>query len=154
MPPTKPLRPWLLAPFLLAVGAVAAFAARFRPGTWYAALDKPWWTPPDWLFAPVWSALYLAIAVSGWLIFARGAPAARLLWTAQLVLNGAWSWLFFGEHLVAAALIDITALTACVLALLALVRNGPMPSFWLLLPYGLWVSYAWSLNAGVLALNS
>ena len=142
-----------VASFLI-VSAVAFSAAQFRPGTWYQGLAKPPWTPPDWLFAPVWTLLYAAIAVAGWLIFTRpvGSPA-RVLWVAQLVLNGLWSWLFFGLHLTGVALADIALLLAAIIALLVWLAPRQRLAFWLLLPYAVWVGYALTLNAGIVVMN-
>lgn len=139
---------------LVLVGAVGWFASQFRPGAWYAALDKPPWTPPDAVFGPVWGVLYVAIALAGWLIFARlKSGLAQALWLAQLVLNGLWSWLFFGLHRPGLALADLMALVVCLVVLLAHLWPRQPASFWLLLPYALWTGYALSLNAGVVALN-
>ncbi|HET20104.1 MAG TPA: tryptophan-rich sensory protein, partial [Chromatiales bacterium] len=139
-------RPALLVGFLLLVGGVAFLASRFRPGSWYDTLAKPPWTPPDWVFAPAWSVLYVAIAVAGWLIFTRpataadgepsaagGRPAAadRLLWSLQLLLNALWSWLFFGLHRTGVALADLTALVICLSALLFHLAGRQRASFWL-----------------------
>jgi translocator protein len=102
------------------------------------------------VFAPVWTALYVAIAVAGWLIFTRPTGAAvRSLWVLQLILNAAWSWLFFGLNRPVLALIDIVLLLGCLAALVGLLAVRQRLAFWLLLPYALWVGYAFSLNAGI-----
>lgn len=138
-----------------AVFAVAFSASRFRPGEWYQALEKPPWTPPDWLFAPVWTLLYVGIALAGWRIFiTAGMGRERMLWIVQLVLNGLWSWLFFALHLTALALADIVVLLGAIVMLAARVRHRLPLAFWLLVPYALWVAYALTLNAGVVVLNS
>src|SRR5579885_2785247 len=95
--------------FVLAVAAAAVIGGMFRPDAWYARLEKPSWTPPNWLFAPVWTLLYIAIAVAGWLVW-RIRPAisaALLVWVVQIVLNAMWTWLFFGLRRPAAAFVDI-----------------------------------------------
>ena len=88
---------WLLLCF-----APALLGARFMPGEWYAALQKPAWNPPGWIFGPVWSALYTMMAVAAWLVWKRGGFAGQsrpLGWfLAQLILNAAWTPLFFGLH--------------------------------------------------------
>jgi len=149
------MKRWIgLLGFVAMVAAVASIASVFRPGDWYRALEKPFWTPPDWLFGPVWSLLYLGIAVAGWLIFRQPAMgAARLLWALQLVLNGLWSWLFFGLQHVRFALLDITLLLVTILVLMSIIRTRVKPAFWLLAPYAVWVGYAATLNAGILILN-
>lgn len=82
--------------------SAAAFGSQFMPGEWYAALKKPTWNPPNWIFGPVWSALYTMMAVAAWLVWRRGGfRVNRLplsLFLIQLFLNALWSWLFFGEN--------------------------------------------------------
>lgn len=136
--------------FMAIVFAVAVIGRYFSPGEWYAALWKPPWTPPNWLFGPVWTVLYLMIAIAGWKLYSvPDTAAARLLWAAQLVLNALWSWLFFGLHAPWAALADILALAACIAALMAASYRRVRPAFWLLLPYLVWVTYAVTLNAAI-----
>lgn len=139
---------------LAAVAVVGYFGSRFRPGVWYQALDKPPWTPPDWLFGPVWTLLYLFIAIAGWLIFTRlRTNLARGLWVAQLVLNGLWSWLFFGLQRPGLALVDIVLLLAAIVVLLIHLAPRQRASFWLLVPYAVWVGYALTLNAAIVLMN-
>ena len=134
--------------FLIVVASVAALGAYFQPGDWYAELNKPPWTPPNWLFGPTWTILYVCIAIAGWLIFAEAEQALmKCLWTGQLVLNGIWSWLFFGLHNTGLALVDIVALLVCIFLLLRVSYRTFRAITWLLLPYFLWVGYASSLNA-------
>lgn len=150
-----------LAVFLVAVFVTAATGATFSPGQWYADLTKPSWTPPSWLFPPVWTTLYVMIAVAGWLVWERrtqlpGAPgiaALMALFAAQLVLNAAWSWLFFGLHRPLWALVDIVLLWASIAALIALFWRVRPLAGGLLIPYLLWVSYATALNAALWQLN-
>lgn len=139
-----------------AVGCAAAVlvtslsGASFRPGIWYDALAKPPWTPPDWVFAPVWTLLFVAIAVAGWVIFTRPTGLwTRLLWATQLVLNAAWSWLFFGLNRPTLALADIVALLGCLVVLQFMLATRQRLAYWLMLPYTLWVGYAFTLNAGI-----
>lgn len=143
-------------PFLVTVAATAFIAGRFRPGAWYAALAKPPWTPPGWLFAPVWFLLYLSIAVAGWLVWRAVRPVAVLplaLWVAQLVLNAAWSWLFFGLHRPEAALADIIVLLVLILAFTVAAYRVSRVAAWLVVPYALWVLFATVLNAAIVRLN-
>jgi translocator protein len=140
---------------LAAVAAVGYFGSQFRPGVWYESLDKPPWTPPDWVFGPVWTVLYVFIAIAGWLIFTRVQTiVAGSLWIVQLVLNGVWSWLFFGLQHPALALADIALLLAATVALLIHLAPRQRTAFWLLLPYAVWVGYALSLNGAIVVLNS
>ena len=144
-----------LIAFLVVVSMAAVFGAFFTPGWWYEALVKPPLNPPNWIFGPVWSALYLAMAVSGWLIWRTQPDAVRplALWCAQLLLNAAWSGLFFGLHRPRLALIEILilwgVLGATVIAFWPIHRIAGM----LLLPYWAWVTFASYLNAGLWFLN-
>jgi tryptophan-rich sensory protein len=135
--------------FLLIVAGVAASGVQFQPGAWYAQLQKPFWTPPNWLFPPVWSLLYLMIAVSGWLIFSGTNRTLKIYWVIQLVLNGLWSWLFFGRHLIGWGLFDISLMVVAIAVLLATSHKTSKAVWWLTLPYFLWVAYASTLNAGI-----
>ncbi len=144
---------WVL--LSLAAGWVGS---RFMPGAWYAGLAKPSWNPPSWVFAPVWSALYLLMGVAAWLVWRRagfaGAPTALGLFVLQLVLNSLWSFLFFGLHRPGFAFLEIVALWAAILAtLIAFWRVSP-PAGALLLPYLAWVSFASALNLQLWRLNA
>lgn len=137
-----------LAVFVILVAAAAVFGSRFEPGAWYEQLTKAPWTPPNWLFAPVWTLLYIAIAVAGWLVWrAKTGPSAALaLWFGQLLLNAAWSWLFFGRHLMGLALLDITLLALVIGAFMVTSAALSRAASWLFAPYAAWVVYALSLN--------
>jgi len=137
------------------VAAAAAFGALFKPGPWYAGLAKPTWTPPNTIFAPVWSALYLMIALAGWLAWrSRRQYPAIGAWGVGLLLNMTWSWLFFGRHLIGAALVDILALWCAINVFLLTTRQSSPAAFWLFVPYLLWVSFAAALNLQIWRLNS
>ena len=104
--------------FLLLVAGAAYFGMTYEPGPFYAALQKPTWTPPDVVFAPVWTLLYVMIAIAGWIAWrAHGFGPLLWLWLLQLGLNAAWSYLMFGEKQITSALIDISALWLSILAL-------------------------------------
>ena len=149
MPSSKPSY-LLLALFLAIVFAAAAVGGVFQPDGWYAALWKPSWTPPNWVFGPVWTVLYVFIAIAGWIIFSQPeAVLARYLWGTQLVLNAIWSWLFFGLHNTLLALLDIAALVVCIAILTIVSYRSLRVVTWLLLPYLVWVGYASTLNAGI-----
>jgi tryptophan-rich sensory protein len=143
--------------FVVLVSAVAAVGARYMPGDWYAALRKPSWTPPNWLFGPVWTVLYLAMAVAAWLVWREGGLRVQTvplsLFAGQLILNAAWSWLFFGLHRPGAALVDIVALFALILATALAFRPVSPAAAALLLPYLGWVGFATALNAALWWLN-
>lgn len=145
-----------LAGFIALVALTAWFGARFEPGAWYAALEKPPLTPPNWVFGPVWSALYLALALAAWLIWRQ--PAGRAvplaLWLVQLVLNAAWSLFFFGLNRPGLALVEIGfLLVAIAVTAVAFWRVRPLAGA-LLLPYLAWVAFACYLNAGIWMLNA
>ena len=137
--------------------AAAGVGSRFSPGDWYAHLAKPAFNPPAWVFAPVWTLLYLVMGVAAWLVWrergmARAAPALTLF-LVQLVLNAAWSWLFFGLHHIGWALVDLAALWLAIGAtLLAFWAHRPLAGL-LMAPYLLWVSFAALLNFQLWRLN-
>ena len=143
-----------LAAFILLTAAAAVTGSQFMPGDWYAALVKPAWTPPSWLFAPVWTALYVMIAIAGWLAWRRsGFNRPIALWSAQLVLNAGWTWIMFRRHEIGLALVDIAALLIMILAFIATTWRVSPPAALLFGPYLLWVSYATALNAAIWQLN-
>lgn len=143
---------WLVVPF-----AAALVGSRFRPGAWYAALVRPTWSPPNWIFAPVWTLLYLLMGVSAWLVWRRagfgGARLALGVFGGQLVLNALWSWLFFGRHRPDLALLDIALLWGAILAVVILFGRVDRWAGWLQLPYLAWVTFAAALNGAIWWLN-
>jgi translocator protein len=143
---------WLAVSF-----GASLVGSRFMPGEWYAALAKPAWTPPNWIFAPVWTLLYALIGLSAWLVWRRtgfsGAGPALSLFLVQLALNALWSYLFFGIHRPGLAFLEILVLWAAILATLILFWRVNAASGLLLLPYLLWVSFAAGLNFVLWRLN-
>ena len=147
--------PASLIVFLLICVATAAFGGLFEPGVWYETLRKPDWTPPDWVFAPVWSLLYLSVAIAGYLIWiAGGWSGALLVWCLQLALNGIWSWVFFGLHRPGWALAEIAALWLAIGATVSLAWSLRRLAVLIMLPYWAWVSYAAALNLAIWRLNA
>jgi benzodiazapine receptor len=145
-----------LVVFVLVTFGAAFTGARFSPDAWYRDLAKPSWNPPSWVFAPVWTLLYLGIAVAGWLVWRDAGGAwtpALTLWVAQLAGNALWSWLFFGRHKIAAALVDVSAMWVLIAAFIAVTFDTTRTAAWLFVPYLAWVSFAAILNAKILALN-
>ncbi|RTL48906.1 MAG: tryptophan-rich sensory protein [Bradyrhizobiaceae bacterium] len=144
-----------LAVFLVAVlGGGIAIGIGNPPGAWYAALNKPPFNPPNWIFAPAWTTLYILIAVAGWRTWLRDrAGAAMKVWFVQLALNFAWSPLFFGAHKMVLGLIVVSALAVSIAAFIALTRRTDRIAAWLFAPYLAWVSFATLLNASLVALN-
>ena len=142
------------AVFVALVVGAAWTGARFRPGAWYRALDKPGWTPPDLVFPVVWGVLYVAIAAAGWLVWrADGWSLSLALWGVQLVLNAAWSWLFFGLRRMRLAFIDIALLWLAIASFIAAAWPVSMTSALLFLPYLAWVSLAAALNLSIMHRN-
>jgi benzodiazapine receptor len=150
-------RAWVsLLPFLAAVVLVAVVGglAAGNAGAAYARLDQPGWAPPSWLFGPVWTVLYAMIGVSGWLVWrSAGWGPALGAWVVQLVLNLAWTPLFFGADRLGWALVDIVALLVTIVVTIVLARAHSRPAAWLLLPYLAWVGFATALNASLWAAN-
>lgn len=143
--------------FIAAVAAVASTGAFFPPDKWYQALRKPRWCPPNWLFGPAWTVLYLMIAVSGWLVWRKaglaGAAGAFAIYALQLVLNGAWSGIFFGLRRMNLALAELVLLWLAILATIVAFAAHDTLAAWLLVPYLAWVSFAGALNAALLRMN-
>ena len=138
----------------LVLGGGLAIGYVTRPGDWYEQLAKPAFTPPGWLFGPVWTALYILIGIAGsrvWRIDRRGRPMT--LWWAQLGLNFLWSPVFFAAHQVGLALIVILLLLRAILGFIAVSWNRDRLAAWLFMPYAAWVAFASVLNASIFALN-
>lgn len=146
---------WTLTPFLLLVVGGGLLIGFFTaPGPWYEALAKPSFNPPNWLFGPVWTVLYVLIAIAGWRIWrAHRGSGAMKLWWLQLVLNFLWSPVFFGAEQVGLALVVILALLATILAFIAIAWRIDKSAAWLFVPYAMWVAFASLLNAAILMLN-
>lgn len=143
-----------LVGFLALCAGAAGTSIFFRPGEWYQALEKPSWTPPDWLFGPAWTVLYILIAIAGWIIWnnARTSPAMTV-WFVQLGLNALWSVLFFGLHLPGLALIDLGLLWLASALFAFMVWPFQPVATALFLPYLAWLAYAFALNFAVWRLN-
>jgi benzodiazapine receptor len=141
----------------LAISAIGGLITAQSVGTWYQALRKPTFNPPDWLFAPVWTSLYLAIAIAGWRVWRKvgfaGAPAAMASYGLQLALNLTWSFLFFGARMIGAALAEIVVLLVAIIVNAALFRPIDRVAAWLLAPYAAWVAFAAVLNLELWRLN-
>lgn len=150
---------WAIIRFIIIlslVGLAASFGALFMPGPWYEALNKPALTPPGWIFPPVWTALYLVIAVAGWLAWSNVAGSmhpAVIAWGSQLVVNALWSWIFFGLENAGLALLDILVLLLLILAFMRYAFPVSRSAALLFVPYALWVGFAAYLNLGIVVLN-
>jgi benzodiazapine receptor len=141
--------------FLALAAAAASLGSAYGPDQWYRGLEKPAFNPPNWIFPLVWTPLYVLIAIAGWWIWSHGRRSAALpLWFLQLALNAAWTWLFFGRHAIGAALINIIALEAVIVAIIAVAWRPPLRSAAIMfLPYAAWVAFATLLNAAFWQLN-
>ena len=146
---------WLVAS--LATGAVGALATR-HAREFYAGLVRPAWSPPGWVFGPVWTALYLLMGVAAWLVWRRagwaGATVALSLFVAQLVCNAAWSWCFFAWRRGALALADILLLLALIVATMFAFAQVHTLAALLLLPYLAWVAFATALTRAIWRANA
>ena len=143
---------WFLITF-----AAAWIGSRFMPGEWYASLAKPAWTPPNAVFAPVWTVLYVLMAVAAWLVWRRAgfsrAGTALVLFVVQLCLNALWSYSFFGLERVDIAFVDIVALWVLILVVIVLFWRVDRRAGALMVPYLLWVGFASYLNLELWRLN-
>ena len=143
--------------FMGACFLAAITGAMFRPGDWYEQLAKPSWRPPNRLFAPVWTVLYITIAVSGWLVWREagfaGATVPLTIYAVQLVLNAAWSPLVFGLRRPDFGFLDIVLLWLTIIATVVLFNPISVGAAWLLLPYLAWVTFAAALNFTVWRIN-
>ncbi len=125
-----------------------------QPDAWYVALNKPVFNPPNWLFGPVWTALYVLIGIAGWRTWrSHRHGLAMKLWWAQMALNLSWSPAFFGAHRMGLALLVIVTMLATIVAFVLTSWRRDPPAARLFLPYGVWVAFASVLNATLLWLN-
>ena len=142
--------------FVAATAVASVIAALTVTGTSdrYAQLDRPGWAPPSWLFGPVWTVLYVGIAIAGWLVWRRtGASAVLIPYAVQLVLNAAWTPIFFGAGEYGWAAVDIIALWIAVLVTIVGFARVHRVAAALLVPYLAWVSFATALNLAIWSLN-
>ncbi len=154
------MRDWAaLAGFValcLAVGAAGGLATATSVATWYPTLAKPAFNPPNWVFGPVWTTLYVLMAIAAWRVWRSGAPGARLAlgaWALQLALNLCWSLVFFGLQRIGAALAEILVLFAAIVLTAHLFWRIDRPAGALFAPYIAWVAFAAVLNTALWRLN-
>jgi tryptophan-rich sensory protein len=145
----------LIAFIAIVLGCGSAIGLIVQPGEWYAGLTKASFNPPNWVFAPVWTILYVLIAIAGWRVWIRGGfrSTAMKLWLAQIALNFSWTPVFFGAHLTVLGLVIIVATLIVIVAFIAAAWPRDRVAAWLFVPYALWVAFATSLNAAIVALN-
>ena len=151
--------PFLISLFItLAIGFTAFLFTRTEVASWYSTLNKPVFNPPSWLFAPVWTCIYILIAIAAYLVWERRNNSidyltTRTVYILQLVLNFSWSIVFFGLHEIVAALLVIILLWIMIVLNVRWFGKFSKTASWLLLPYFLWVSFAAILNYSIFSLN-
>lgn len=137
--------------------AAAATGAFVTMGQWYAELNKPSWNPPSWVFGPVWTLLYIAMAVAAWLVWRDGGWKARapalIVFVVQWFLNALWTPLFFGLRRVDLALVDIVLMWIAIAITIAMFYRVSRAATLLLVPYLAWVTFATALNFAIWRLN-
>jgi benzodiazapine receptor len=141
----------------LAAAWVGSLLTRPALQPWYGSLVKPWWTPPNWVFAPAWIILFVTMAVAAWLVWERTGKWTAFplrLFLAQLLLNVTWSAVFFYFRAPAAAFFEIVLLWCAILVTAMAFGKSVAPAGWLMIPYLAWVSYAAALNFAIWRLNA
>jgi translocator protein len=140
--------------YLAACGAAAATGAMFQPGAWYRGLNKPSWTPPDWLFPVAWTTLYLCMSWAAMRVAGLpGTGQALALWSVQIALNTLWTPVFFGLQRMGAGLVVLTFLWLAVAATTVAFWGHDWVAGLLMVPYLVWVSVAGALNHAVWSMN-
>lgn len=139
---------------IVVVGGGSLIGVGTAPGAWYASLEKPWFNPPGWIFGPVWTVLYVMIAVAGWRIWMRRRTGgAMTVWWVQLGLNFLWSPVFFGLQSPGWAIPIILAMLVSIVTFIRLSWDQDRLAAWLFVPYLAWVSFATLLNISIWWLN-
>ncbi|CCM74060.1 TspO/MBR family protein [Rhizobium mesoamericanum] len=138
----------------VALGGGLAIGVNNLPAEWYQSLTKPPFNPPDWIFGPVWLALYALIGIAGARTWLRGhLSVGMLIWAWQMVFNFLWLPFFFGLRMLSASLVIIVLLLALILAFSANRWNSDRTAALLFVPYAAWVGFATLLNASIVYLN-
>jgi benzodiazapine receptor len=142
----------------LGIGVVASLFTRPEIPGWYSTLNKPSFTPPNWLFPVAWTILYILIATAAHMVWKRrdGSPIYKttaVIYIIQLALNFSWSIVFFGIHQIVGGLIIIIALLVTIVLIISWFSRFSKTAAWLLVPYLLWVGYATLLNISIVVLN-
>jgi tryptophan-rich sensory protein len=144
----------LIVFLVLVVGGGWIIGTTNLPGPWYGALTKPPFTPPNLLFPIAWTVLYVLIAIAGWRTYQRvGSDTVMQVWWAQLVLNFAWSPVFFTAHLMWPALGIIVAMLILIIGFIVMQWRQDRATALLFVPYACWVAFASVLNASLIVLN-
>lgn len=146
----------ILLPLL--VGATSGFFTTTGVGSWYQTIQKPSWNPPNWIFGPVWTTLYVLMGIALFLVWKadtsnEAKKPALILFALQLVFNFFWSFIFFNQHAIGWALVEIIGMWLMILATIFAFANISKTAAWLLVPYISWVSFASILNYTIWKLN-
>ncbi|MDZ7602274.1 MAG: TspO/MBR family protein [Hoeflea sp.] len=151
---TKTYAVTLIVFVVLTVAGGSLIGVFSMPGAWYQELAKPWFNPPNWIFGPVWTVLYILIGIAGARVWIRdrGGPLPKV-WFAQIALNFLWPLVFFTAQRPDLALVVLAGMLVSILAFIALAWRRDRPSALMFLPYALWVSFAGLLNAALWWLN-
>ncbi len=140
--------------FLLACAAAATTGVIFKPGEWYASLNKPRFTPPNWAFPLAWTVIYLLLAWAGYrLTLIPGSQVVLALWAAQIALNTLWTPVFFGAHQVLAAMVILVLLWLVVAVMVVMALRLDVITGLILFPYLAWLCVAAALNFSILRNN-
>jgi len=140
------------------VAAGASYFTVTRSGSWYRFIEKPEWNPPDWVFGPVWTALYIMMGIAFYLVWKSNVPISKkrkaiILWGVQLILNFFWSYIFFGQEQIFGAFLEIIVLWLFILLTIFAFARINKWAAWLMVPYIGWVSFAALLNFTIWELN-
>lgn len=141
----------------LGAGGLGAIATTPEIEGWYASIKKPAWNPPNDVFGPVWTTLFVMMAIAAWLVWKpigfKAAATPLMLFAIQLALNVAWSWIFFGLHHPGWAFAEIVILWLAIVATTAAFFRHSKIAGWLMVPYLAWVSFASVLNFTIWRMN-
>jgi tryptophan-rich sensory protein len=139
---------------VVVVGVGGLIGTRSIPGAWYEGLQKPPFNPPNWIFGPVWFTLYVMIGIAGWRVWIRDRTGAAMkLWVAQMLLNWAWSPVWFIGQMLWPAFAIIVLMLAAILAFIAVNWRQDRIASMLFVPYASWVAFASVLNLSIAILN-
>ena len=144
---------------VVAASIIGQLATYPNLAPWYAGLVKPAFNPPNWVFAPAWTTLYLVMAVAVWRVLRLRIRTAERrfelnLFFAQLALNALWPWMFFAAHSPALGLLNIVPQLAVILATITVFRRLDQFAAWCLVPLAIWVSFATILNLAIWRMNA
>ncbi len=145
-----------MAVFLVVVVITAALVGSFEAGEYYSAVQKPSWAPPAWLFGPVWSVLYILMALAMWKVWVsehHSRMGSLIWWLIQLSLNVTWAWLFFGLTRTGWAMLEMLLLVGVVVLCMKAFSSSSRAASWMMLPCLLWLMFTWFLNISIWLMN-